>query len=140
MTTKIRSHSSHPYLGHPSISKKNTQLNRCCFQYLWEKQNHPAKAFFFCNLRDLQENEGQKRPLGQKVRIWSNEKKIHYINFSKLEYVLLWPMVNFCLKVPQIWCLSSPIQGFEAAARWPRTLESGMTNIRFEVLLGRNWP
>ena len=27
--------SLHPYLGHPPISKKNTQLNRYCFQYLY---------------------------------------------------------------------------------------------------------
>ena len=71
----------HPYLGHPSISQKNTQLNQCCFQYLWEKQNHSAKEFF-CDLRDLRENRGQKRPLGQKVRIWSNKKKLIYQFFK----------------------------------------------------------
>ena len=64
------------------LSEKNTQLNQCCFQYLWEKWNYPLKVFF-CNLWDLRENRGQKKPLGKKMRIWSNEKN-HYINFSKL--------------------------------------------------------
>ena len=86
------------------------------FSISMRKMELPLESIF-CNLWDLRENRGQKRPLGQKVRIWSNEKKNHYINFSKLEYVLLWPMVNFRLKVAQIWDLSSEIQGFEALAR-----------------------
>ena len=61
--------------------KKNVQLNRCCFQYLWEKQNHPVKVLF-CNLRDLRENWGQNLSFGQKVRICSNEKKILYQFFQ----------------------------------------------------------
>ena len=58
---------------------------------------------------------------GHLVKKWEfgQTKKIYYINFSKLEYVPLWTMVNFHLKVPQIWDLSSKIQGFEASARWP---------------------
>ena len=68
------------------------------------------------------------------------QKKILYINFLKLEYVLLWPMVDFCLKVAQIWDLLTEIQGFEASARRPRTLESWTTNDKFELLLGRNGP
>ena len=40
------------------------------------------KAFFFCNFWDLGENRGQKRPLGQKVRIWSNEKILIYQFFK----------------------------------------------------------
>ena len=37
----------------------------------------------------LQENRGQRRLIFKKVGIRSNEKKILYTNFLKLEYVLL---------------------------------------------------
>ena len=41
---KIHVHSVHtPTWGIHLSLKKNTQLNRCYFQYLWEKQNHPVK-------------------------------------------------------------------------------------------------
>ena len=36
------------------------------------------------------------------MRIWSNLKKI-YINFLREKYLLLEPMVNFQLKIPQSW-------------------------------------
>ena len=39
------------------------------------KTESPCEKKDFCNLQDLRENRGQKRPLGQKVRIWSNERK-----------------------------------------------------------------
>ena len=50
------------------------------------------------------------------------QKKFLNINFSKLEDVLLWPMVNFRLKVNQIWDLLSEIQGVEATTQRPQTL------------------
>ena len=46
----------------------------------------------------------------------AKRKKNLFTNFSKLEYVLLWPMFNFGLKVAQIWDLSSEIQVFETFA------------------------
>ena len=45
------------------------------------KMELPLESIF-CNLRDLRENRDQNRPLGQKVRIWSNEKKILYKFFK----------------------------------------------------------
>ena len=74
-------------------------------------------------------------------RSWILVKQEKYLctNFLKLKYVLLWPMVNFCLKLAQIWDLSSGIQGFEVIAQRPQTLESQMTDLKFELLLGRNW-
>ena len=51
------------------------------------------------------------------------QKKIYFTNFSKLEYLLSWLMVNFCLRVALIWDLSSEIQGFEALA-WARSKAS----------------
>jgi len=53
---------------------------------------------------------------------------------QRLEYVLLCPKVNFCLKVAQIQDLSTEIQGFEASARRPLTLESRTTNNDFKLL------
>ena len=43
------------------------------------------------------------------------QKLFCFTNFFKLEYLLLWPMVNFPLKVSR--GLSSKIEGFEASAR-----------------------
>ena len=41
---------------------------------------------------------------GHLVKKWEfgQTEKILIHNFLKLEYVLLWPMANFCLKVAQI--------------------------------------
>ena len=39
------------------------------------KIEFPPENVFY-NLRDLRENRGQKRPLGQRVRIWSKEKNL----------------------------------------------------------------
>ena len=64
---------NHHCLGDQSISRKNVQRNGYYFQYLWEQWDNPIKIFFFI-FEVLQENWGQKRTLGQKVRICSNEK------------------------------------------------------------------
>ena len=73
--------------------------------------------------------------------LWNlaKQKLFYYTKFFKPEYLLLWPMVNFPLKVAQTWGLSSEIQGFEASTRWPLTIKSRTTNIKSELLLGGNW-
>ena len=70
------------------IGSREYTIKPMLFSISMRKMELPLESIFFCNHQDLRENRGQKRPLGQKVRIWSNEKKNH-INFSKLEYVLL---------------------------------------------------
>ena len=48
------------------------------------------------------------------MRFRSNKKKNLYINFLKENHLLLWPMVDFCLKIAQNWDSSSEFQRFEA--------------------------
>ena len=102
----------HPYLGHQSISKKDMQLNWCRFQYLWEKQNYPVNILFisFGTCKKIEVKRGYV------VKKWEfvQRKKKYYINFSKLDYLHLWPMVDFRREVVQIRDFSSEIQGFEA--------------------------
>jgi len=67
------------------------------------------------------------------------KRNIYIPIFLNLEYLLFWPMVNFNLNVAKFE-ICRPIQGFEASGRQPQTFESQMTNLKVELLLGRNRP
>ena len=55
-----------------------------------------AHASFKC--ASLWENWGQSQKLKKKLLIWAN-KTFSNCKFLKLEYLLLWPMVDLHLKV-----------------------------------------
>ena len=62
--------------------KKIVQLNRCCFQYLWEKLNHPVKKIFFVTFRTCEKMEVKR---GHLVKKWEfgQTKKILVYQFFK---------------------------------------------------------
>ena len=63
---------------------------------------------------------GQRRPTCKKVGIWPNKKiTIHQLFKTRI--------------------CAFKIQRFEAIARRPPTFESQTTDLKFELLLGRNW-
>ena len=75
-------YAEHPYLGYPSISQKNCAMKLMLFSISMRKTDSTHEIKNFCNLWDQRVNRGQKRPLCQKVRIWSKEKKIIYQFFN----------------------------------------------------------
>ena len=65
-------------------------------------------------------------------------KKISLYQLFKTRICGFMTYVQFLPKNSSNLSMSSEIQGFEAFVRWPRTLESWMTDLKFEVLLGGN--
>ena len=89
----------HPYLGHPSIFQKKCAIKSMLFSISMKKTKSPREENFFVTFGSCEKIEVKR---GHLVKKWEfgQMKKILYINFSKLKYyVLLWPMVNFCLKL-----------------------------------------
>jgi len=87
---------------------------------------------------------GLARKLRSKEATWSkNENSVNWKKKSDINYLLLWPNVNFCLKIPQNWDLPSKIQGFESldwAPLKPSNSWISDTNLNSELFLGGNWP
>ena len=65
-----------------SLSLKKIHNSTRAIFNIYEKNRITPRKYFSYNLRDLRENRGQKRPLGQKVRIWSNEKNFNLSIFQ----------------------------------------------------------
>ena len=115
------------------LTQKKMQKCRYCFKHPYKRWDWPFK-FFFISLFSLSRYLRSKEANMQKSWNLAKQKLSYYTNFFKLEYLLLWPMVNFPLKVAQIWYLLFEIKWFEATALKPWTLESQMTNIKFDLL------
>ena len=70
-----------PSLGQQS-PKKQMQWNRCCFQYLWEKQNYPLKEFFFVTSRTCEKIEVKRGHLVKKWEFDQTKKNFIYQFFK----------------------------------------------------------
>ena len=61
--------------------KKNVQLNRCCFRYLWEKQNYPVKKKLI-NFRTCKNIEVKRSHLVKKWEFVHTKKNLLYQFFK----------------------------------------------------------
>ena len=92
-----------------SLSLKKYAIKLMLFSISMKKMELPLERILFVNLRDLQENWGQKRPLGQKVGIWSN-KKIVFCCYNF--YNLVWEKF--------LWAMEKVFPEVEYGKKWSR--------------------
>ena len=114
------------------------------FSISMRKMELPLESIFFVTFGTCEKIEVKRGHLVKKWDLGQTKKKI-IISIFKTRICALWPMIDFCIEVAQIWDLSSKIQGFEAfAGAKPRTsrvkhlleiLFQGKWGVKFQLIL-----